>query len=108
MEPFALEFINNSIYATQEFVDICGDNSSDWFWLIRAITPILQDKVKADQLINGLSDAVQKLPKRFWLQFIHPIFQSRFNLFISHIFPIINMTKRLSHSRPVKFFLFQP
>lgn len=61
MEPFALEFINNSIYATQEFVDICGDNSSDWFWLIRAINPILQDKEKADQLINGLSDAVQKL-----------------------------------------------
>lgn len=62
MEPFALEFINNSIYATQEFVDICGDNSSDWFWLIRAINPILQDKEKADQLINGLSGAVQKLP----------------------------------------------
>ena len=61
MEPFAIEFINNSIYASQEFVDICGDNSSDWFWLIRAINPILQDKVKADQLINGLSDAIKKL-----------------------------------------------
>lgn len=62
MEPFALEFIDKKIYETLEFINICQDNSSDWFWLIRAISPIIQTKEKADQLIFGLSNVAQKLP----------------------------------------------
>lgn len=62
MEPFAQDFINNKIYETQEFIEACTDNSYEWFWLIRAINPILQNKEKADQLIIGLSNSVQKLP----------------------------------------------
>lgn len=61
MEPFAVEFINKRIYETPEFINICQDNSSDWFWLIRAITPIIQTKEKSYELIDGLSKAVQKL-----------------------------------------------
>lgn len=62
MEPFALEFINKKVYETPEFINTCQDNSSDWFWLIRAISPIIQTKEKADQLIVGLSNVAQKLP----------------------------------------------
>ena len=62
MKPFAQDFINNKIYETQEFIEACTDNSYEWFWLIRAINPILQKKEKAEQLIIGLSNAVQKLP----------------------------------------------
>lgn len=62
MEPFAQEFINNKIYETQEFIDICVDSSDNWFWLVRAISSLIITKEIADQLIHGLSNAVQKLP----------------------------------------------
>lgn len=70
MEPFALEFINKKIYETPEFINICQDNSSDWFWLIRAINPIIQTKEKSYELIDGLSKAVQKLPCNVESRFI--------------------------------------
>ena len=70
MEPFALEFINKRIYETPEFINICQDNSSDWFWLIRAINPIIQTKEKSYELIDGLSKAVQKLPCNVESRFI--------------------------------------
>ena len=70
MEPFALEFINKRIYDTPEFINICQDNSSDWFWLIRAINPIIQTKEKSYELIDGLSKAVQKLPCNVESRFI--------------------------------------
>lgn len=70
MEPFALEFINKRIYETSEFINICQDNSSDWFWLIRAINPIIQTKEKSYELIDGLSKAVQKLPCNVESRFI--------------------------------------
>ncbi len=70
MEPFALEFINKRIYETSEFINICQDNSSDWFWLIRAINPIIQTKDKSYELIDGLSKAVQKLPCNVESRFI--------------------------------------
>lgn len=62
MEPFAHEFINNKIYETQEFIDACVDSSDNWFWLIRAIASLIKTKEIANQLIHGLSNAVQKLP----------------------------------------------
>lgn len=62
MEPFAHEFINNKIYETQEFIDICVDSSDNWFWLIRAISSLIKTKEIAHHLIHGLSNAVQKLP----------------------------------------------
>lgn len=62
MGPFAQEFINNKIYETQEFIDVCVDSSDNWFWLIRAIGSLIKTKEIADQLIQGLSNAVQKLP----------------------------------------------
>lgn len=70
MEPFALEFINKRIYETPEFINICQDNSSDRFWLIRAINPIIQTKEKSYELIDGLSKAVQKLPCNVESRFI--------------------------------------
>lgn len=70
MEPFALEFINKRIYETSEFIYICQDNSSDWFWLIRAINPVIQTKEKSYELIDGLSKAVQKLPCNVESRFI--------------------------------------
>lgn len=70
MEPFAFEFISKRIYETPEFINICQDNSSDWFWLIRAINPIIQTKEKSYELIDGLSKAVQKLPCNVESRFI--------------------------------------
>lgn len=70
LEPFALEFINKRIYGTPEFINICQDNSSDWFWLICTINPIIQSKEKSYELIDGLSKAVQKLPCNVESRFI--------------------------------------
>ncbi|WP_278718223.1 metallophosphoesterase [Bacteroides caecimuris] len=63
MEPFAEKFIQNKIYNSQEFLDICTDNTYDYHWLVNCLYKYLNDKQIAQQLVEGLSEVVNQLKK---------------------------------------------